>query len=130
MPGATPYPDCWTDEFESGASASRPVPRRPRRRARRLAGRDPVSIVASGIAFTTTDVTAPADAAFVIAFDNQDAGVPHNVAIADASDAEVFKGDIFPGVETRDYQVPALAAGDYTFACTVHPNMTGTLTAE
>jgi mono/diheme cytochrome c family protein/plastocyanin len=127
-PGATPYPDCWTDEFESGASAA------PSGSASAApsggSGGAAVSIVASGIAFTTTTVTAPADTAFVIAFDNQDAGVPHNVAIQDASGAEVFKGDIFNGVETREYQVPALAAGDYPFICTVHPTMTGTLTAE
>jgi plastocyanin len=89
-----------------------------------------VSIVASGIAFTTTSVTAPADTAFVIAFDNQDAGIPHNVQINDASGAEVFRGEIFNGVETRNYDVPALAAGQYPFICTVHPTMTGTLTAE
>jgi plastocyanin len=75
-------------------------------------------------------VTVPADTPFVIVFENQDAGIPHNVAISDASGAEVFKGEIFNGVETREYQVPALPAGEYTFICTVHPNMTGTLTAE
>ncbi len=36
----------------------------------------------------------------------------------------------FPGVEARDYQVEGLAAGSYEFVCTVHPNMTGTLTAS
>jgi mono/diheme cytochrome c family protein/plastocyanin len=128
--GATPYPDCWTDEFESGASAA------PSGSASAAPtdGASPgpsVSIVALNIAFTTTEVTAPADTPFVIAFDNQDAGVQHNVAISDASGAEVFRGDIFPGVETRDYQVPALAAGEYPFICSVHPTtMTGTLTAE
>ena len=86
--------------------------------------------MAQGIAFTTTDVTAPADTPFVIAFDNQDAGTPHNVAIKDASGTEVFKGEIFTGVATKDYHVPALKAGAYTFMCSVHPNMTGTLTAK
>ena len=52
------------------------------------------------------------------------------MAIHDASGAEVFKGEIFNGVDTREYQVPALPAGDYTFTCTVHPTMTGTLTVE
>jgi plastocyanin len=33
-------------------------------------------------------------------------------------------------VETRTYDVPALAAGTYEFVCTVHPNMRGTLTVE
>ena len=41
-----------------------------------------------------------------------------------------FKGDVFNGVATRQYQVPALAAGDYPFICTVHPTMTGTLTVQ
>ena len=86
--------------------------------------------MASGIAFTTDAVTAPPDLPFVIAFDNQDAGTPHNVAIHDPSGAEVFKGEIVTGVVTKDYQVPALKAGAYTFTCSVHPNMTGTLTVE
>jgi len=125
--GATPYPDCWTDEFASGSAApsGSTAPS-----ASAAAGGQTVSIVAQGIAFTTTDVTAPADTAFVIAFDNEDAGTPHNVAIKDASGAEVFKGDIFSGVSTKDYDVPALMAGTYAFSCTVHPTMTGTLTAK
>lgn len=62
-------------------------------------------------------------------FANEDAGIPHNVEIKDAAGTSVFKGDIFNGVETRTYDVPALPAGAYSFACTVHPNMIGTLAA-
>ena len=51
---------------------------------------------------------------------------PHDIQIKDSTGAIVFKGDIFNGVDTRIYQVPALPAGDYTFSCVVHPNMTGT----
>ena len=40
----------------------------------------------------------------------------------------MFKGDIVTGPTTVTYDVPALPAGTYTFTCTVHPNMTGTLT--
>ena len=132
--GATPYPDCWTDEFasESAAPSGEPTAA-PSGEASAAPSGDAgtsVSIVASGIAFTTTEVTVPADTAFVIVFENQDAGIPHNVAINDASGAEVFKGEIFNGVDTKEYQVPALPAGTYTFICTVHPNMTGTLTAQ
>jgi plastocyanin len=47
----------------------------------------------------------------------------------DASGPEVFKGDIFNGVATRTYDVPALDAGAYTFVCNVHPTMVGTMTA-
>ena len=34
------------------------------------------------------------------------------------------------GVTTTTYTVPALPAGTYPFICTVHPNMTGTLTVK
>jgi mono/diheme cytochrome c family protein/plastocyanin len=133
-PGSTPYPACWTDEFASGSAAPSAAPSdgasaAPSGDASAAPGTT-ISIVASGIAFTTTEVTVPADTAFVIAFDNQDAGIPHNVAIRDGGGVEVFKGDIINGVAQIEYQVPALPAGKYTFICTVHPNMTGTLTAE
>jgi plastocyanin len=89
-----------------------------------------VTVQAKDIAFVQTTWTGPAGKAFKLAFDNEDAGVPHNIAIKDASGAEVFKGEIFNGVETRVYDVPALPAGSYTFACSVHPNMSGTATLQ
>ena len=75
-------------------------------------------------------MTAPADADFTLSSDNQDAGIPHDVQVKDATGAIMFKTDVFPGAAKRDYTVPALAAGEYSFACSVHPNMTGTLTAQ
>ena len=87
-----------------------------------------ITIAALNIAFDTASLSAPADQAFEIEFANNDAGIPHNVEIKDAGGASVFTGEIFNGVETRTYDVPALPAGSYTFLCTVHPNMTGTLT--
>jgi plastocyanin len=41
----------------------------------------------------------------------------------------VFKGEIVTGQKV-DYQVPALAAGSYSFVCEVHPEMKGTLTVQ
>lgn len=124
--GATPYPECWSDEFASGESpapsgSAAPTP---------APGAAVLDISALNIAFSTDTLTAPADSAFTIQFDNQDQGIQHNVEIKDASGTEVFKGEIFPGVDQRDYAVPALAAGAYPFICTVHPNMAGTLTAQ
>ncbi len=91
-----------------------------------------VSISALNVAFEQTSVTAPAGKAFQITFDNKDAGTPHNVAIHkdNASGAEVFKGEIVTGPVTKTYDVPALDAGTYAFVCSVHPNMTGTLTVQ
>ena len=40
----------------------------------------------------------------------QDPNIPHNVEIKDAGGASVCKGDIFNGVATQTYDVPALAA--------------------
>jgi hypothetical protein len=89
-----------------------------------------VTVEAVGIAFVQATWTGPADRPFRLAFVNQDAGVPHNVALKDASGADAWVGDIFNGVETRVYDVPALPAGEYTFICSVHPNMTGTATLQ
>ena len=108
----------------SGASAAAPSPAGP-------AGSpsaDAVTIVAKDLKFVQTDVPVKAGTAFDIAFDNQE-GAPHNVAIADASGASVFKGDIVSSTKVT-YKVPALAAGTYTFICEVHPDMKGTITAQ
>jgi plastocyanin len=91
-----------------------------------------LEITASGIAFDTAELTAPAGVPFQIRFANNDAGIPHNVAIhKDSPTGEVlWQGEIFNGTETRTYDVPALPAGTYGFSCIVHPNMTGTLTVK
>jgi plastocyanin len=86
-----------------------------------------VQVSAVNIAFEQAAITAPADTAFTIAFENKEA-VPHNVEIKDGSGASVFNGEPVTGPTTVDYQVGPLAAGAYTFVCTIHPNMTGTLT--
>jgi plastocyanin len=87
-----------------------------------------VAVVAKDIKFVTPAVTVKAGAAFAIDFDNQD-GAPHNIAISDAGGAKVFKGDIVSSSKVT-YQVPALAAGTYSFICEVHPDMKGTITAQ
>lgn len=139
-PGATPYPACWKTEFapasaaaSGGASApaSAPASGSPAPASPAASGGTgaTVTIVAAGIKFDPDQVTAPAGTPFTLVFDNEDATTPHDVLIKDASGAQVFKTDVFPGVAKRSYQVPALAAGSYAFSCTVHPTMTGTITA-
>ena len=128
-PGATPYPACWSDEFGAPAATSAtPAPGgSPAPTASSAPAGTVLKVVAVGIKFDVKELSAPADAAFQIEFDNQDAGIPHNVEIKDANGQSVFKGELFNGAAVRTYDVPALAAGTYTFICTVHPNMTGTL---
>ena len=91
-----------------------------------------IELTATGIAFDQTDLTAPAGVAFQIRFTNNDAGIPHNVAIHTGSPTGpiVWQGAIITGVTTQTYDVPALPAGTYGFTCVVHPNMTGTLTVK
>jgi hypothetical protein len=87
-------------------------------------------IHAKEVQFIETTFMAPADVPFQIEFVNDDADIPHNVELLDSGGASVFKGAIFPGVETRVYDVPALAAGTYEYICSVHPAMTGTATVQ
>jgi mono/diheme cytochrome c family protein/plastocyanin len=117
--GASPVPDCWSTALSSSAPNVTPAP-----------GATIVKLDALNLAFTQTSLTAPANTAFDLQFNNQDASVPHNVVIVDSSGKTVFTGDIFNGPATKDYSVGALPAGAYTFHCAVHPNMTGTLTVK
>jgi cytochrome c oxidase subunit II len=92
-----------------------------------------VQLAASGVQYVEKTLTAPAGAPFQIDFDNQDAAVPHNVTIhKDSPTGElVFTGDIITGVAKKTYDIPALAAGTYSYVCAVHPTtMIGTLTVQ
>jgi cytochrome c oxidase subunit 2 len=91
-----------------------------------------LAVSAFNLAFEPTTLQAPADTPFKIDFDNKDPSIPHNIAIHEGSPtgAEVWKGEIFPGAAKKTYDVPPLAAGTYGFVCSVHANMTGTLTVN
>jgi len=91
-----------------------------------------VVISATNIKYDQDTLTAPAGKPFQVQFENKDAGVPHNVSLhqGGSTGAELFKGAIFNGIETRTYDVPALDAGAYAFVCSVHPTMIGTLNVQ
>jgi len=124
-PNATAVPACWTDAFNTPAPSGSPAAS-----GSAAPVGTTVALSALNILFEPTTLEAPADAPFNIEFANNDGGIPHNVAIRDGGGADVFTGETFNGVQTRTYSVPSLAAGAYTFICTVHPNMTGTLTVQ
>ena len=79
--------------------------------------------------FDQATLTAPATG-FTFAFDNKDASIPHDVDIVDSAGTKVFDMKDFAGPEKKDVPVPPLAAGSYTFLCSIHPTMTGTLTVQ
>ena len=88
-----------------------------------------IALTAQNVKFSVDKLKAPADKAFQIAFDNKDAGTPHDVDVLDASGKKVFDGQDFPGPAQKTYDVPALAAGTYKFECSIHPQlMVGELT--
>ena len=124
--------DTWLETKIAEANASPPPPPSGEPAPSGQPGPAPITLTAAQIAFDKTELTAPADAPFKIEFDNQDASIPHNVAIHQGSPTgpEVFRGEVFPGPAKKTYDVPPLAAGAYGFICSVHPNMAGTLTVE
>ena len=69
--------------------------------------------------------------------DNQDAGVPHNVALyTDQSATKLLGGatsaeDTITGPATTQYDINPLPAGTYFFRCDVHPTaMFGTFVVK
>ncbi|MGH3847487.1 MAG: cupredoxin domain-containing protein, partial [Pseudonocardiaceae bacterium] len=82
-----------------------------------------LQISAHDIKFDKSCLAAPANQAFTITFKNEDAGVPHDVAIYTNSSATttLFKGAVVTGPTTTTYHVPALKAGTYYFRCDIHP---------
>ena len=91
-----------------------------------------LKLTAKNVAFDTHDLTATANQPFTIDFTNADTGIPHDVQIKDASGAIVYKGQQLNAAGQVQDAVPALAAGTYTFYCSIHPipAMTGTLTVH
>jgi plastocyanin len=87
------------------------------------------TVVAKDLAFDTDQIDLTAGQPTTLTFDNEDAGVPHNIAIySDDSLAEtLFQGTQFPGIATEEYQIPALDAGTYYFHCDVHTTMSGSV---
>jgi plastocyanin len=89
-----------------------------------------LTITAKDIAYSPANLSAPAGSQLQIRFDNQDAGVPHNLGLyGDAGfSTKLYESAIKTGPAVEDITIPGLVPGTYQFRCSVHPNMTATLT--
>ncbi|MBV9042350.1 MAG: cupredoxin domain-containing protein, partial [Acidimicrobiia bacterium] len=87
---------------------------------------------AKGISFVQTTLTLKANSPVVIHFNNQDAGIPHNVDITtdQGGSNTLYKQDPVSGPTTADYKFTTQGPGKLYFHCDVHPNMTGTINVQ
>ncbi len=77
--------------------------------------------------FDPPEVTVPAGASVRLTFNNEST-VPHNLTFGDPINAATAT-IVDPGAsETIEFTAPE--AGEYTFTCTLHPGMDGTLVVE
>lgn len=96
---------------------------------------DALRLVAENIQFLDRQIELPAEGEVSILFVNQDAAVPHNVAVYPQQEAEqpdfdnpVFVGEIFNGIDELVYTFEAPSEGTFFFRCDVHPStMTGSV---
>jgi plastocyanin len=88
-------------------------------------------LTAKDLAFSPTKLTATSPDV-TIHFVNDDANIPHDVAVFDGPDATapvLAKTDLITGPGTADLTFTLPGPGTYFFHCDVHPTqMTGTIT--
>jgi plastocyanin len=87
-------------------------------------------IVALDIQFDPVELAVPAGELLTITLDNRDQGVPHDIVVRDANGSDIAASAIITGPAQVQLAVGPLEPGSYPFVCTVHPNMTGTITAK
>lgn len=85
-----------------------------------------IQLSASNLHFDLASFTVPADLTFAVELDNREVA-PHNVVIR--GNGITRETEPFSGPATRTYVYAAIPAGNYTFVCTVHPEMQGTVTS-
>jgi plastocyanin len=90
------------------------------------------TVTAQSLAFDTDTIELPADAPSTITFENQEAGVQHNISIYSNQELAqtLFEGQLVTGPATVTYPIPPQPAGEYYFRCDVHPDMNGTVIVD
>ncbi len=91
------------------------------------------TVSAQNVQFDTDSIKLTAGEETTLTFVNDDSSsTQHNIAIYENEKAEdnLFEGQIIPGGQEVEYQIPAQKKGEYYFQCDVHPSMNGTVTVE
>jgi plastocyanin len=116
-PGGTPIPT-------SPPVATTSVPPPP-------AGGTPVTslnVVAKNISFDLNQIILKANSTITLTLDNQDPGIPHNLAILTSeTGTKIFGQAPFSGPAKETWTFTSPAPGQYFFHCEVHPTMKGTV---
>lgn len=81
----------------------------------------------SELLFDPTEISVPAGATVRLTFTNEST-VPHNLTFDDPIDAATA-AVVDPG-ESETIEFTAPESGEYTYVCTLHPGMEGTLIVE
>ncbi|HEY6566185.1 MAG TPA: hypothetical protein VI341_01590 [Actinomycetota bacterium] len=86
-------------------------------------------VTPAGTVFDTNCLVAPAGEGFTINYDNQAAGITHNVdAFTEQGGESLGATDLEPGVVQQELSLGPLEEGSYYFQCDAHPTtMYGTL---
>jgi cytochrome c oxidase subunit 2 len=116
--------DAWLDRLIEAANATPPPA---------PSGAPVLNVAAKNITFDTKELQVSANTPFVIDFKNDDPpSITHDVDIRQSDGTVVKDQSTIPGGGGTQYSYEGLAAGTYTFICSVHPvpAMTGTLTVQ
>jgi len=95
-----------------------------------------LEITAENTLFDKDELVEPVGQPLTVTYPNKDAGLLHDFDVYTLDeegepDELVFDGEIFEGIDTKTFTVPALEAGTYQFICSVHPaTMVGALIVE
>jgi len=84
-------------------------------------GGQAVTIRAVASQFVPASATLPTGSIVTLTFENQDAGVAHDIEIFDPSSAEVARTAIAPGPDTQTITFMLGGPGRYSFKCALHP---------
>ena len=95
------------------------------------AGGTPVTtltVVAKTISFDVNQIVLKANSPITLTLDNQDPGIPHNLAILTSETGNKIFGEApFNGPAKETWTFTSPAPGTYFFHCEVHANMKGTV---